>query len=114
MRSDSSVIRECLAFRISTAMEISSPLMTHLCAAQRVIGWISDDSFSRKYCDRRKFNAFMVAGSLRRELSSLQSVDLVSIDDKVRVMEMEWWSESIIGSMVAVTRDSRSDWVKKK
>lgn len=114
MHSDNSAIHSCLVFFRLAAREISSPLMTHLCAAQCVIGDISVDSFSRKYSNKRELSIFTVSGSFRRELSSCQIADLVGPVENAVVMEMGLWSERSIGFMVALMRDAKSVYMMKK
>lgn len=53
MRIDSSSMQALLALFILSAMEMSSPLITHLCTVHSAVGGESADSFSRKYCEMR-------------------------------------------------------------
>lgn len=61
---------------------------------------MSEDLFSLKNLIRRELTELIFNGSLRRELSNLQMNGLLGFVENVREIEIGWWSERIIGSIV--------------
>lgn len=61
---------------------------------------MSEDLFSLKNLIRRELTELKFNGSLRRELSNLQMNGLLGFVENVREIEIGWWSERIIGSIV--------------
>lgn len=114
MHSDRSSIRALLDLRCFAAKAMSSPLITHLCAAHRVAGEESAVMFSRKYCKRHVVILCEMLRSVSKELLRLHIGKLVCDVGNVKVMEIGLWSERSMGSIVASVRRVRSYWEMKK
>lgn len=108
MRADSSSIWAFLILFLLAAMDMSSPLIIHLCAAHIVAGEESAEMFSSKFWERHLVIFCIFSRSVKRELSRRQITDVVCVVGSVSVMVMGLWSESSIVSIVASVRKVRS------
>lgn len=104
----------CLSLLRLAESAISSPRMVLLCASHLTICDMSGELFSRQYNERRLFISSAITLSVRREGSRHQIEDLGGMSANSMDMDIGWWSDKYMESMVAAVSSGRSLCVRNR